>query len=204
MRTQVDGVLALPRDAAAYREALADVQRELIRMGRLADQLLVLARADAGVLVPSRSAVDVADTLFDSALRWEATAEARDVQVRVDAPESGVVQADPDLLRRVLDNLIDNALEHSPGGSQISLSAESQDGHWVISIGDQGPGVSVDVRGRLFERFARSDHARRGDGGGAGLGLAVSRAIVEAHNGSLELGTSHGGGTVFLIELPAD
>jgi heavy metal sensor kinase len=204
MRTQVEGVLAMPRDAAGYRDALAEVQRELVHMSRLADQLLVLARADAGVLVPARSAMDVADTLFDTAARWEGVAGARDVTVRVNAPDSGVVQADPDLLRRVLDNLFDNAIRHSPSGGDVSLSAAPVNGHWVISVADQGPGVSAEVRSRLFERFARSDRARHNDYGGAGLGLAVSRAIVEAHNGRLDLSSSNGnGGAVFRVELPA-
>jgi K+-sensing histidine kinase KdpD len=119
----------------------------------------------------------------------------------VDAPDSGSVWADPDLLRRVMDNLIDNAIRHTPEGTAVKLTGAPTSGGWNIDVQDQGPGVPEAIRPMLFERFAGSA-ARPRDSAGAGLGLALSRAIAESHGGSLRLVEQNGPGATFRLFFP--
>jgi signal transduction histidine kinase len=202
MRTEVEVALARDRPPAEYVTALGRVHGELTHLGRVVDQLLLLARADAGRLVPSPAAVDVADVVEEAAARWRRPAAAHGVTIAVDAPASGTLTADPDLLRRVLDNLIDNAVRHSPPGGRIDLRARRHDQQWLFDVADQGPGVPAAQRDRVFERFARLDPARSRRSGGAGLGLALSAAVARAHGGALELVDPDGPGARFRLRLP--
>ncbi|MGH7904728.1 MAG: ATP-binding protein [Candidatus Dormibacteraceae bacterium] len=194
MRTEVEVALADSRSEKEYRRVLESVGREVDHLARLADQLLVLARADAGVLTPERAEIDVADLLHETAARWEATARRHRLKVVVEAPESGVLRADPALIRRVLDNLVDNALRLSPARATVTLRGRPETDSWLIQVADQGPGVAPALRAHLFTRFARADESRSPDGG-AGLGLALSAAIAIAHGGSLRLLDSGPGAT---------
>jgi heavy metal sensor kinase len=203
MKTEIEGTMSRPRTAEEYRRAMTLLADEVESMSRVTDRLLYLARADAGELQLRVGEVDVADTLLAAAGRWQKAARGRDVTIEVTAPESGAVAADEDLLRRVLDNLLDNALRHSPAGAPVELGATRVDGHWRIDVRDHGPGVPVALADRVFERFGRVDDARGRESGGAGLGLALSRVIAEAHGGTLTLVPGNGGAR-FRLELPAD
>ena len=202
MRSELEGTLARARTPAEYEQVLRDLEAEVEHMARMVDQLLMLARADAGALQPAAINLDVADFLHETAARWRPMADRRHVQLDVDAPDSGMVVADPDLLRRVMDNLIDNATRHSPAGTSVRLTGAPTPGGWNIEVGDQGPGIPAAARAALFERFARVDDARARDGSGAGLGLALSRAIAESHGGSLLLVDPNGRGATFRLFLP--
>lgn len=201
MRTEVEVALARERPPDEYAAALGRVHGELDHLGRVVDHLLLLAQADAGRLLPQRSLVDVADFVEESAARWRGPAAARGVKIAVDAPATGTVVADPHLLRRVIDNLLDNAVRHSPPGGRIDLCARRQGEDWLFDVADQGPGVPGEQRDRVFERFTRLDAARSRDSGGAGLGLALSAAVARAHGGTLEM--VDGPGTRFRMRLPA-
>lgn len=203
IRTQVEVALARDREREDYERVLRSVRSEVEHLGRVTDHLLLLAQADAGTLAPLLTEVDVADLVEELAARWHATAAARGVELAVHAPESGTVRADPDLLRRVLDNLLDNAVRASPRLGVVELRAAREDGHWALEVADQGPGVRAELRGRLFERFAHADHASTRREGGAGLGLALSAAVARAHGGTLELVSRPEAGAVFRLRLPA-
>jgi heavy metal sensor kinase len=202
MRSELDGALSRSRSKDEYQRVLESLQGEVEHLSRLADQLLILARADAGALVPAREKVDVADLLHETAARWEGVADERGIRLEVSAPSSGQAEADPALLRRVLDNLVDNGLRHTGRGTVLALRGYAADGGWSVEVADQGPGVSRDHRDRLFSRFARSDSSRSPENGGAGLGLALSAAIAQAHGGTLELVDHEGSGAVFRLHLP--
>jgi heavy metal sensor kinase len=202
MRSELEGTLARARTPAEYERVLRDLEAEVEHMARMVDQLLMLARADAGALQPARTNLDVADFLHETAARWRPMADRRNVKLDVDAPDSGSVSADPDLLRRVMDNLLDNATRHSPAGTAVRLTGVPAPGGWTIEVRDQGPGIPAAARDALFERFARAEDARARDGGGAGLGLALSRAIAESHGGSLQLADPNGRGATFRLFLP--
>jgi heavy metal sensor kinase len=203
MRSELEGTLARARTPAEYEQVLRDLEAEVEHMARMVDQLLMLARADAGALQPAATNLDVADFLHETAARWRPMADRRHVRLDVDAPDSGIVAADPDLLRRVMDNLIDNATRHTPAGTAVQLTGAPAPGGWTIEVRDEGPGIPPTARSTLFERFARADDARARDGGGAGLGLALSRAIAESHGGSLQLANQNGRGATFRLFIPS-
>lgn len=204
MRTAVDVALARPRSSADYESVLRSVQSEIAHMARVLDQLLLLAQADAGSLRPLREPLDVADLLEELSARWRGTAGAKQVQIVAEMPEVGTVSADPDLLKRALDNLVDNAVRHSPSLGVVKIGASREDGGWLFEVSDQGPGVPDDLRQAVFERFVRADSVRtRQSGGGAGLGLALAHAIAQAHGGDLQLARCAPPGAVFELRLPA-
>jgi signal transduction histidine kinase len=172
-------------------------------MTGMVERLLLLARADAGELVPGRERLDVADFLHETAVRWLPAAERAAVTLEVDAPSSGELLADPDLTRRVLENLIENALRHAPPGSRVRVGARRAQGQWVFQVADEGRGVDRDQRGRVFSRFGRADRARTRDGrSGTGLGLSLGAAFARLQGGHLRLVDSPGWGAVFELWLP--
>lgn len=201
MRTEIEVALANP-DAGDRDNIMRTLQAEVEHLTRVAEQLLILARADAGALQPAREAVDVADFLHLVAARWSTPAERRAVRLMVEAPDSGIMTTDPALTRRVLDNLVENAVRHTRRGGRVWLRSEHRDASWTFEVADEGPGVPEHLRGRLFARFARADSARRRNGSGAGLGLALSAAIARAYGGDLRLISGVGQGATFRFTIP--
>jgi two-component system, OmpR family, sensor kinase len=202
MRSELEGTLTRNRSREEYKRVLVALHGEVDHLSRLADHLLILARADAGVLVPEAEDIDVADFLHEVGARWESVAEQQGLRIEVSAPPSGRMRADPRLIRRVLDNLLDNAVRHGPKGTAVLLRGYPSEGGWNLEVADQGPGVPAEHRDQLFLRFARLDSARTREGGGAGLGLALSAAIARAHGGSLTLLPDRSPGAVFLLHVP--
>ena len=202
MLSEVEGALRRTRSTEEYKRVLESLKQEVEHLSRLSDQLLMLARADAGVLVPAKETIDVVDFLHESAARWEILAQKQGTRVEVSAPSSGRMEADPALLRRVIDNLIENAVRHAPAGTPVTLRGRQEDGGWSVEVADQGRGVAPEHRDKLFTRFGRADSARSPENGGAGLGLALSAAIARAHGGTLELVASDGTGAVFRLHVP--
>jgi heavy metal sensor kinase len=204
MRAEIESALRRGRTKEEYLRTLQSVQGEVDHLSRMTDQLLLLARADAGALVPAAEAVDVADFLHETGARWQPLAGQRGVQLEVNAPASGSVQADPALLRRVMDNLVDNAIRYTRRGTAVALRGYVSNGGWNVEVADHGPGISPEYRGQMFNRFARPDTARSPEDGGAGLGLALSAAIAHAHGGTLELVENGEPGAMFRLHLPKD
>lgn len=203
MTTEVERALGKNRTAAEYRRTLNLVQAELRGMAGLVERLLLLARADAGQLNASVEELDVADLLHETSARWEALVASTELHLDVDAPEFGTAIADVGLTQRILDNLIDNASKHSPPGGHVLLRAFSERSRWVIEVADDGPGIPLEQRAHMFERFARLDTARTRDGsGGVGLGLALSQAFAKVQGGTLDFADRENGGTAFQLRLP--
>ncbi|HKF78007.1 MAG TPA: ATP-binding protein, partial [Candidatus Dormibacteraeota bacterium] len=205
MRLELERGLGRARSANEYREVLQWLEDDVDRLGRMVDQLLVLTRADAGLLRPVLRQVDLADLLSEAAARWARAAKARGVTIGLDLSASGSIRADPALLQRVVDNLLDNAIRHAPSGSEVRLRATRTATGMEVDVLDQGPGVNPELRPRLFSRFGRADGARMsgdGAGAGAGLGLALGAAIARAHGGWLELVEQDGPGALFRLHLP--
>lgn len=202
MSTEVERTLGRDRSTAEYRRTLQLVQAELQGMAGLVERLLLLARADAGQLQAEVVELDVADLLHETAARWEALASAKDLGLDVEAPDSGIAMADPGLTRRILDNLIDNATKHSPHRGRVLLRAFKEAPDWVVEVIDQGPGISLEERAHIFERFGQLDSARTRDGsGGVGLGLALSLAFARVQGATLEVADRPGPGAVFQLRL---
>jgi two-component system, OmpR family, sensor kinase len=203
MATELEYALARRRPPQESERVLRVLQEEVRHMSEMVEKLLTLARLDAGELRPARQRLDVTDFVHEASARWLAAAEAKDVRIDVGTPESGSILADPVLTRRILDNLLDNAIRHSPTGGQVGVTAAPGEGGWLIAVRDQGPGIAGEQRARVFERFARADNARaRAGDGGAGLGLPLSMAFARVQGGDVRLRPADGCGAVFEVWLP--
>ncbi|MBU8897342.1 hypothetical protein DRW03_16920 [Corallococcus sp. H22C18031201] len=192
--------LALRRERSPdeYRRALEIVQLESLGLASLVDALLTLARADSGALVSAVAPVELLQLAEASARRMERVPRENAPRLRV----SGVpvqVRGDAVLLGRVFDNLLSNALRH--GRNEVRVEVHSTPAGARVAVSDDGPGVEPAFLPRLFERFARADDARSGEG--LGLGLALSRALVEAHGGTLSYARLEMHSTVFTVRLPS-
>jgi heavy metal sensor kinase len=202
IRTEAEVTLSRPRSADEYTASLGTVLAEAQRMSRLADQLLMLARAEAGALVPQVQPVDLRALVQETVRLWQPVAAEREVVLVDTAMEGGAVRGDHDLLRRLLDNLIDNALRYSPKGSRVVVDCRMVEAAWELTVADEGPGVPVSAQASIFERFSRADQSRARETGGAGLGLALCSAIAELHQGSITLDATAPTGARFVVRLP--
>ena len=202
IRTEAEVALRRERSPQEYQASLATVLSEAERLGRIADQLLMLARAESGALETQMKDVDLAVLVDDAVRLWTPLAGERGITVIGGMAERGTVRGDPDLLRRLLDNLVDNALRHTPTGGEVRLGGKLVDRTWQLVVADSGPGVPDAARASIFERFSRADQARTREAGGAGLGLALCKAIAELHQGSISLDQAGGGGARFIVVLP--
>lgn len=206
--TQMRSEIELAKDGSTttveLRNTLSVLEEEIAHLSDMVDKLLLLARADAGVLRPARRELDVADFIHEVAARWTAVAERADVRIETEAPDTGVVIADATLTRRVVDNLIENAIRHSPRRGKVWLRGKKQGNSWVFEVADQGSGIPAAQRSKIFDRFTRADTARaRSDLGGTGLGLSVSKALARVQEADLVLADGNGQGAVFQLRFPA-
>lgn len=184
VRTQLEVALATPTDETAWQAIGSDVLTDVERLGRLADDLLLLARLDSGAPDgTARNPVDVAELAGASG-------------------GPAVVPGDPVALRRMIDNLVANARRHA--AARVEVHAATADGHVVITVDDDGPGLPESERERVFERWVRLDTGRSRADGGSGLGLPIARSIARAHGGDITLTDSPLGGARAVVTLPAD
>jgi two-component system, OmpR family, sensor kinase len=199
LRAEVQVALRGERDATELRAALESVGEEAERLSRLADDLLVLARADQGRLPVRAEPVDSSELIDAAARRARAAASALGRSVRADVESAGtIVLADADRTGQVLDNLVANGLAHGRG--EVRLAARPTEGWVELHVTDQGDGFPEELLPRAFERFSRGDRAR--SGAGTGLGLAIVAAIARAHGGEAGARNLPGGGADVWITLP--
>ena len=175
---------------------------ECDRLSRLVDGLLALARAERGTTPELLEPIDIAAALGEREYTWSPFAAEHDVRIVVDAFDGLTAMASPDHLSQVLDNLIANAIDHSPDGGTITLSARPGLRNVTLHVIDQGPGMSAEDRAHAFDRFWRADEARAGLGG-SGLGLSIVEKLVRAGGGSVALLDAPGHGLDAAITLPA-
>jgi signal transduction histidine kinase len=182
---------------------LESMLRQTERLGKLAEQLLQLSKLEAGAVPLERRRLPLRTLLHDVADEWRTEAERRDVRlsIRVQPPTLDL-HADSDRIRQVLDNLVANAVRHSPAGGTITLSAAARDGHVQVEVTDEGTGIAAAEAERVFERFYRSDHARSSSEGGSGLGLAIVRWLVDLHGGTIRVEQAVPTGCRMIVELP--
>jgi signal transduction histidine kinase len=190
------------RDAAAYAAALRDIAAEAERLGRLVDNLLTLARAEAGERGARRERIfldDLADVAVESAAVLGA---GRGVTVSLGRFEETAVVGDPELLRQVLMILLDNAVKFTPDGGTVRLDVFMEESYPVVVVEDTGLGISSEHLPHLFERFYRADRGRARVGG-AGLGLSIARWILDQHGARIEISSVPDEGTRVHIRFPA-
>ncbi len=175
------------------------VQQEAARMGRLVEDLLLLAQFDLDRPLEPRP-VDVASVA--AAAVSAARMAQPDRRITLDASEPVIACADDGRLRQVIDNLIGNAVRHTPPGSPVTVTVTTSPGTGYITVADRGPGMTPRQASRVFERFYRTDSARARTRGGTGLGLSIAAALAAAHGGDITVDTSPGRGAAFRVRLP--
>ncbi|MBS0663398.1 MAG: PAS domain-containing protein [Verrucomicrobia bacterium] len=199
--TLIDGAKA---DASALERLLPIIDRQADRLTLLIDDLLLLAKLDSGRIelrleaAPLQGAVQ--EVFGDLAKR----AEARGVRLENQVPAGLRAEADPNRLRQVLSNLVDNGIKYGRSGGQLTVTAQRlADGQVEVCVRDDGPGIPPESLGRVFERFYRVDKARSREQGGTGLGLAIVKHVVQAHGGQVRVESELGQGAAFYFMLPA-
>jgi signal transduction histidine kinase len=177
--------------------------RQVERLGTLVGQLLDLSKLESGAVPLERTDVPARPLLDRVVGDWRGKAEARGVQLSADVvPSRLVLRVDEERLLQVLGNLVANAIRHSPPGGTVVVRAGAVDSRARIEVVDEGPGIRPDEAERVFERFYRSDPARAVTEGGAGLGLAIARWIVELHGGVIRPEAAEPTGCRMVVELP--
>jgi two-component system OmpR family sensor kinase len=169
------------------------------RMGRLVDDLLLLARVDAGPALERRP-VDLASIAAEAVQQARIVAVGR--PITLEAAEPVIVMADPERLRQVIDNLIANAVQHTPPETPVAVTVSREPGSARLTVADRGPGMTQEQASHVFERFYRTDGARTRARGGAGLGLSIAASLAAAHGGELTVATQPGRGAAFHVRLP--
>jgi signal transduction histidine kinase len=202
LQAELDLALRRSRTVDELEVALRSASEETERLARLAEDLLVLARATEGRLPTRREDVDVATLVREVVRAFASRAAERGVLLDERADGSTTSRIDPLRLRQALGNLLDNAIRHTPRDGRVTVALGRRDGAVVLSVTDTGPGFSDAFLAHPFEPFGRDD-APRGRPDGPGLGLAIVRAVAEAHGGSVEARNRAGGGAEVVLRLPA-
>jgi two-component system heavy metal sensor histidine kinase CusS len=202
IRTEVEVALAGSPVTPEQGRLLGSVLEECSRLTRLTDQLLTLAREDAGTLPPEREPVDLSALAAAVADNMLPLAEAKGLTLRVNGPGPAVVRGDATRLRQVFYNLLDNAIKYTPSGGSVEVSVEARAPGAVVTVRDTGVGIPPEHLPHVFDRFYRADKARSRAEGGSGLGLSIARSLVAAHAGQIALTSVPGRGTTCTVALP--
>ena len=183
---------------------IASLLEESTLLGRLVDDLQDLALADAGRLHLHPEPLDAADLVEQVAGAHRAAAAVAGVTITAEVTAPVRIEADPGRLRQALGNLVGNALRYTPAGGSVTLAvfAADDDGHATITVADTGGGIAAEHLPRIFDRFYRADASRSRETGGSGLGLSITRYLIEAHGGTIDARSTEGAGSTFTIRLP--
>jgi len=202
--TTIRGWLETTQDGLAERSVQRDelLLDETLHLQRIVDDLQDLAVSDADGLRVRLQPVSTARLLGQVHAAHAAAAAARQVRLDLHAGPDREVRADPERLRQILDNLVTNALRHTPPAGRITLTCGDDAAGIRIEVADTGLGISADDLPHVFDRFWRADPSRHRGTGGSGLGLAVARSLAEAHGATLTATSSPGAGSVFTLRLP--
>jgi heavy metal sensor kinase len=197
-------LLKTTRTPEEYRESLAIVHDEGRRLARIVEDLFTLARSDAGQH-PLTTTDFYLDELVEECARAVRTlATQNGLVLECVAPAESLMRGDESLLRRLILNLLDNAIKHTPAGGFVRIALERREDNYEISVSDTGGGIPFDAQPYIFERFYRADSARARPGNdGAGLGLSIARLSAQAHGGKLFLACSNETGSTFIATIPA-
>jgi heavy metal sensor kinase len=203
MRNAAEVALRVPRDAEQYRSVLEELLEEIERLSRLAEQLLFLCRGDAGLVPRVCGAVAVDGVVREVAEHMRVVAGEKGQTITLDLVAPCPVTGDPDQLRRLVFNVLDNAIKYTPAGGAIAVKSQCLSEQVQVVVADNGKGIAAEHIPHLFDRFYRVDPARgRETADGIGLGLAICRSIVETHGGKIDVASTVGRGTQVSFTLP--
>jgi signal transduction histidine kinase len=193
----VDGTASTP---ASQAQAARAIHEEAQRMRRMTETLLELARFEAEEITLERKPLDLAALVRQRSAHYQQLVAEAEIDLHIEAPEPMHVVGDTVRLTQVLDNLVSNAVRHTPSGGRIVLTVRRTEAQATLTVADTGEGIPEDALSRIFERFYRGDRARGGES--TGLGLAIVQEIVRAHGGTVDVKSVEGIGTQFSVRLP--
>lgn len=203
LQSELETTLRQERSTAELTATVRLALKNTQRLVKISESLLTLSRSDAGGLMTSVTRIDLTDVLEEAYARWESHASTLGVRLSKQLECEAAVEGDALLLGRLVDNLLENALSHTPRGGDVSIRLQpSPPSACIMSITDSGPGIPALLRPVVFERFARGASARSKRTGGAGLGLAICAAIVSAHKGTVTIDDGVVAGTRMAVRLP--
>ena len=195
-----DGVVREPEKVERY---LATMEKDIRTLSALIDDLFEMAQVDAGGLELELAPVSVEELITGTVARFAERAKSENVTLGgSNSDEVGIAQLDRQKMGRVMDNLVDNALRHTPRGGRVEIAALTKDDRLVLRVSDTGSGIPESDLPYIFDRFYRSEKSRSRATGGSGLGLAIAKGIVEAHGGRIEADSEPGQGSRFIVSLP--
>ena len=194
-----DGALVDPPTAERF---LGKIHTHADRMGALVEDLLELSRLESGERPPVREPVDVSEVAEDVAASFAELAERKGLALACDHQPAPTVTTDGDRLRRILENLVENAVKYTPSGGSVRIETAGRDGAAQVTVIDDGPGIPAEHLPRVFERFYRVDKARSRDLGGTGLGLSIVRHLAESIGATVAVSSDVGRGTRFTVFVP--
>jgi heavy metal sensor kinase len=202
IRGEADVALSSDRSATEYRQTLAVILDESRRLSRLVDDLLNLARADAGRVRLQVTEFYLNDLLAECCRSEQTLASARGVVLECRADGDVAFRGDEELVHRMVRNLIDNAIRYTPEGGRVTVVLETAADRVLVRVSDTGAGIAPAALPHLFERFYRADKARSRQDGGFGLGLAIVKWIAESHRGTVAVESTVGEGSTFTVTVP--
>lgn len=200
--TQIQSTLNKERSGAEYRETLEACQRAAQRMRRLIESLLELARLDANQTAGKREPLDLATCAADCVELVQPLASERRITLHAGLAATPCI-GDADQLALVLTNLLTNAIHYNHDGGEVRIITRIENDTAIVTVADNGPGITAEHLPYIFDRFYRADAARTSSQGRSGLGLAITKSIVEAHGGTIKVTSEPGKGSSFTIRLPA-
>jgi two-component system, OmpR family, sensor kinase len=200
--TQTQTALARERPAAEYRESLAACQRAAQRMRRLTESLLMLARLDSGEAAATREPCDLEQIAYEAVELLRSLAQEQNITLQVESTPSRC-EGNKEQLGQVAANLVSNAIYYNRPGGSVQVKVACEFGIGILVVKDTGQGIAPEDLPHICERFYRVDKARSKAAGRTGLGLAITKAIVEAHGGTIQVVSELGHGSTFTIRLPA-
>jgi heavy metal sensor kinase len=204
LKGEIEVALRSPRSPEDYRGVLHSSLEEIDRISSLVEGLLLLARADRGVLRLDLKPLNLPELLAEVGEQMRRLAENKAVSLDYGLMKPASIQADREHFKRLLVNLIDNAIQYTPAGGRVTLSLRCDGNRAQVGIADTGMGFTEDEQEQIFNRFYRAAEARSQRGGGAGLGLSIAQSIAVAHGGRIEVESTPGQGSTFTVSLPAD
>jgi signal transduction histidine kinase len=203
LRGTLEVALEEERPAEEYREAIGSALLEIRHLARISQNILFLARGESGRVTLSFSNQDLARFVAEVTRELQPAATDHDLGLSVDVPPASVIAfVDPGRMQQVLHNLIENAMRYTPAGGSVRVRLSTTSSEARIEVSDTGVGIPESDLPFVFERFFRSDRARRAYTGGSGLGLSIVRWIVEAHKGKVEIASALDKGTTVMVRLP--
>ena len=202
LQGELEVALRAPRTPDEYRRVLRSALEESGSIARLVEGLLLLSRADAGVLRMDHQPVDLARLVGEVCEQSQVLAKARGVTLDLGPLTPVTIQGDPQHLRRLIVNLVDNGLKYTLAGGRVTLTLH-QDGAWaILRVVDTGIGLTPEGQERILQRFYRAPTAMSREVEGSGLGLCIAHSIVEAHGGTIQVESAEGHGSIFTVYLP--